>query len=44
MLKLVSEKEISTMLERVIKLEEVLKTLVELSQRHVKGKIIVKIK
>lgn len=44
LLKMVSEKKVSSLLERVIPLEEVPQTLEELSNRHVKGKIVAKIK
>lgn len=42
--KMVAEKKVSPLLERVIPLEEVPQTLEELSNRHVKGKIVAKIK
>ncbi|MEK3805901.1 zinc-binding dehydrogenase [Bacillus sp. FSL H8-0547] len=44
LLKMVDEKKVSPLLERVISLEEVPQTLEELSNRHVKGKIVAKIK
>lgn len=44
LLKMVAEKKVSPLLERVIPLEEVPQTLEELSNRHVKGKIVAKIK
>ncbi|WP_088069636.1 zinc-binding dehydrogenase [Gottfriedia luciferensis] len=43
-LALVEQKQISPLLERVISLDEVPQALVELSERHVKGKIVAKIK
>ncbi|MBM7650191.1 NADPH:quinone reductase-like Zn-dependent oxidoreductase [Bacillus ectoiniformans] len=43
LLSLVAEKKISPLVERVIKMEEVPQTLLELSERHVKGKIVAKI-
>ncbi|MGX1195048.1 NADPH2:quinone reductase [Metabacillus sp. SLBN-84] len=44
LLKMVEEKKVSPLLERVITLQEVPQTLEELSNRHVKGKIVAKIK
>jgi NADPH:quinone reductase len=44
MLKLVSERKISSMLKEIISLEEVPDALSRLSERHVKGKIVAKIK
>lgn len=43
-LALVAEKKITPMLEEVITLEEVPQTFEVLSRRHVKGKIVAKIK
>jgi NADPH2:quinone reductase len=44
LLALVADKKVSPMIARTISLEEVPEALVELSQRHVKGKIVVKLK
>lgn len=44
LLLMAADKKVSPLLERVISLEEVPQTLDELSQRHVKGKIVAKIK
>ncbi|MDR0136226.1 zinc-binding dehydrogenase [Metabacillus idriensis] len=44
LLLMAADKKVSPLLERVITLEEVPQTLEELSQRHVKGKIVAKIK
>ena len=44
LLALVAEKKVAPMIERIISLKEVLSALEELSKRHVKGKIITKVK
>ena len=44
LLALVAEKKVAPMIERIILLKEVPSALEELSKRHVKGKIIAKVK